>query len=100
VSASPEGLTRVTDVLSANPRKPSPRLEGVKDLQSDPRFVAGVPTAPLSTMKKDGTGNQSVDLRLCPLSLNYSNPRAPSLRSPSTDRPGPPLGCGHGPRLW
>jgi hypothetical protein len=36
VSASPEGLTTVTDALSAKTRKPSPGLEGVKVLPSGP----------------------------------------------------------------
>jgi len=47
VSASPEGLTTVTDELSAKARKPSPGLEGVKVLPSGPWFAAGVSTAPL-----------------------------------------------------
>jgi hypothetical protein len=36
VSASPEGLTTVTDALSAKASKPSPGLESVNDLASDP----------------------------------------------------------------
>jgi len=47
VSASQEGLTTVTDALSAKARKPSPGLEGVKVLPSGPWFAAGVSTAPL-----------------------------------------------------
>ena len=47
VSASPEGLTTVTDALTAMARKPSPGLEGVKVLPSGPWFAAGVSTAPL-----------------------------------------------------
>ncbi len=47
VSASPEELTTVTDALSANARKPSPGLEGVKVLPSGLWFAAGVSTAPL-----------------------------------------------------
>ena len=47
VSASPEGLTTVTDALSAKARKPSPGLEGVKVLPSGPWFAAGVSAAPL-----------------------------------------------------
>jgi len=41
VSASPEGLTTVTDALSAKARKPSPGLEEVHVLTGDPRFAAG-----------------------------------------------------------
>jgi hypothetical protein len=48
VSASPEGLTTVTDALVAKARKLSPGLEGVNDLTSDPRFAAGVLSTPLS----------------------------------------------------
>ena len=48
VSTSPAGLTTMTDALSAKARKPSPGLEGVEDLASDPRFAAVVPTTPLS----------------------------------------------------
>jgi hypothetical protein len=48
VSASLVGLTTVTDALSAKAHKPLPGLEGVKDIASDPRFAAGVPTASLS----------------------------------------------------
>jgi len=44
VSASLEGLTTVTDALFAKARKPSPGLEGVNDLTSDPRVAAGVST--------------------------------------------------------
>ncbi len=47
MSASPEGLTAVTDALSAKARKPSPGLEGVMVLPSSPWFAAGVSTAPL-----------------------------------------------------
>ena len=47
MSASPEGLTTVTDALTAMARKPSPGLEGVKVLPSGPWFAAGVSTAPL-----------------------------------------------------
>jgi hypothetical protein len=49
VSASPDGLIAVIDALSAKARKPSPGSEGMKDLASDPRFAAGMPTAPLSS---------------------------------------------------
>jgi hypothetical protein len=46
VSMLPEGLTTVTDALEVvKARKPSPGLEGVKDLPSDPWFAAGVPMA-------------------------------------------------------
>jgi len=48
VSASPEGLTNVTDALVAKARKLSPGLEGVNNLTSDPRFAAGVLSALLS----------------------------------------------------
>ena len=48
VSASPEGLTTVTDALSGKAHKPSPGLEEVNVLTGDPRFAAGVPPAPLS----------------------------------------------------
>jgi hypothetical protein len=48
LSASPEGLTTMTDALSAKARKLSPGLEDVKDLPSDPWFAAGVSTAPLT----------------------------------------------------
>ena len=91
------GLTMVTDTFFAKASKPSPGLEDVEDLASD--SVCGwVPTLPLwhtlgwysppgdmrterlvndddamppaqPTMKKDWTGHQSVDLRLCPLTL-------------------------------
>jgi len=44
VSASPEGLTTVTDALFAKARKPSPGLKGVNDLTSDPWVAARVPT--------------------------------------------------------
>ncbi len=60
VSASPEALTPVTDA-------------------SDPRFAAGVSTAPLLP-----------DAAYIGLVLP---------RSPSTDRPCPPLACGSGPML-
>jgi hypothetical protein len=41
-------LEMVTNALSAKARKPSLGLEGVKEPASDPRFAAGVSTAPLS----------------------------------------------------
>ena len=43
-----EGLNTVTDALVAKARKPSPGVERVNELTSDPRFAAGVPRAPLS----------------------------------------------------
>ena len=47
MSVSPEELTTVTDALSAEARKPSPGLEGVKVLPSGPWFATGVSTARL-----------------------------------------------------
>ena len=47
MSASPEGLTTVTDAFSAKAHKASLGLEGVNVLPSGPWFAAGVSTAPL-----------------------------------------------------
>ncbi len=65
-----EGLTTVTDALSAKANKLSPGLEGVKVLPSGPWFAAGVLTAPLLHGKKvDKT--LTVHVELGKTSLNY-----------------------------